>query len=92
MGAALTFLERYHQEGNNFLDQTVTGDGTWVSHIIPVSKHQSLEWHHPHSPSKPKTFPTQKVLATVFGTGKASFWWNLCPKVKPSSLHHIVQH
>jgi hypothetical protein len=58
MGAALTFLERYHQEGNNFLDHilVVAGDETWGSRIIPESKRQSLEWHCPHSPSKPIKF------------------------------------
>jgi hypothetical protein len=38
MGAALKFLEHYHQEGDNFFDQIVTGDEKWVSHIIPEMK------------------------------------------------------
>jgi hypothetical protein len=44
MAASLTFLEHYHQEGDNFLGQIfmVPGDETWVSHIIPESKCQSL--------------------------------------------------
>jgi hypothetical protein len=56
VGAALTFLQRYHQEGDKFLNQRVTGDETWVSHTISDSKRQSLEWHHSYSPSKPKKF------------------------------------
>jgi hypothetical protein len=33
MVAALTFLVRYHQEGDNFfLDQIAIGSETWVSH------------------------------------------------------------
>jgi hypothetical protein len=40
MGAALTFLERYHRNGEKFLDHTVTGDETWVSHFTPESKRQ----------------------------------------------------
>jgi hypothetical protein len=38
MGAALTFLERYHRDGSKFLDHIVTGDETWVSHFTPESK------------------------------------------------------
>jgi hypothetical protein len=38
MGAVLTFLVHYHQEGDNFSYQIVTGDETWVSHIIPESE------------------------------------------------------
>jgi histone-lysine N-methyltransferase SETMAR len=70
MGAALTFLERYHRDGDKFLDHIVTGDGTWVSHFTPESKRQSLEWLHPRSPSKPtkfkQTLSTRKIMATVF--------------------------
>jgi hypothetical protein len=54
MGAALTFLERYHRDGDKFLDHIVTGDGTWVSDFTPEGKRQSLEWHHPRPPSKPR--------------------------------------
>jgi hypothetical protein len=53
MGAALTFLERYHRDGDKFLD---TGDETWISHFTHEGKRQSLEWHHPRSPSKPRKF------------------------------------
>jgi hypothetical protein len=70
MGAALAFLERYHRDGDKFLDHIVTEDETWVSHFTPESKCQSLEWHHPRSPSKPRKFKqtlsTRKIMATVF--------------------------
>jgi hypothetical protein len=72
MGVALKFLERYHQEGNNFLYQIVTEDETWFSHIIPESKHQSLEWHHSHSLSKPQKFKRvvnpESLSHSSFGT------------------------
>ena len=35
MGGALMFLERYERDGNVFLDQIVTGDGTWISQTTP---------------------------------------------------------
>jgi hypothetical protein len=31
MASALTFLERYHKDGDEFLNNIVTGDKTWVS-------------------------------------------------------------
>jgi hypothetical protein len=35
MGAALKFLVRYHNEGDEFLNHIVTGDETWISHVTP---------------------------------------------------------
>jgi len=35
MGSALKFLTRYAQEGDEFLDSTVTGDETWGFHHTP---------------------------------------------------------
>jgi hypothetical protein len=52
MGAALSFLECYHREGDEFLDHIVTGDETWVSHYTPEGKRQSQEWHHAHTTLK----------------------------------------
>jgi hypothetical protein len=37
-GCCFDVFGGYHQEGNKFLDQVVTGDETWVSHIIPEMK------------------------------------------------------
>ncbi|GBN93628.1 Serine/threonine-protein kinase BRSK1, partial [Araneus ventricosus] len=44
LGSVLTFLTRYSEEGNEFLHKIVTGDETWVSHVTPESKQQSMEW------------------------------------------------
>ncbi|KAJ4439635.1 hypothetical protein ANN_07763 [Periplaneta americana] len=41
MASALTFLMRYHTDGDAFLDQIVTGDEIWVSHNTPETKRQS---------------------------------------------------
>jgi hypothetical protein len=46
VACALTFLMRYHKEGNGMLSHTVTGDEPWVSPITPESKQQSLHWKH----------------------------------------------
>jgi hypothetical protein len=48
MGSMLKFLSRYAQEGDEFVDSIVTGDGTWVFHLAPEWKQQSLQWCHMH--------------------------------------------
>jgi hypothetical protein len=35
MGAELTFLERYHRDGDTFLDNIITGDETWGFPLYP---------------------------------------------------------
>jgi hypothetical protein len=60
MGAALTFLEAYHDHGDALLDRIVTGDETWVKHVNSETKLQSMEWGHTSSPKKPR-----KCLQTV---------------------------
>ncbi|KAJ4448759.1 hypothetical protein ANN_00150 [Periplaneta americana] len=85
MASALTFLMRYHTDGDTFLDQIVTGDGTWVSHNTPETKLQSRQWHHPSSPKKPRKFKqilsTQKVMATVFWDRKGVLLLDFMPKL-----------
>jgi len=38
VACALTFLMRYHKEGDGMLSHIVTRDETWVSQITPESK------------------------------------------------------
>jgi hypothetical protein len=69
LASALTFLTRYHEEGDEMLSHIVTGDETWVSHITPESKQQSLQWKHTASPTVKKfkqTTSTRKIMCTVF--------------------------
>jgi hypothetical protein len=58
MASALTFLEQYHKDGDEFLNYIiqVTGDETWVSSVNAETKEQSKQWMHTHSPDKPKKF------------------------------------
>ena len=63
-------LAHYREEGNNFLQQIVTSDETWIHHYEPESKRQSMQWKHPSSPVA-KIFKTQllsagKLMLTVF--------------------------
>ncbi|GBO25744.1 hypothetical protein AVEN_242476-1 [Araneus ventricosus] len=51
------------------LSRIVTGDETWVSHVTPESKQQSMEWRHTYSPVRVKdrqTLSQRKIMASVF--------------------------
>jgi hypothetical protein len=56
MASALTCLERYWNDGDEFLNFIirVTGDETWVSFMDAETKEQSEQWMHTHSPNKPR--------------------------------------
>ena len=69
MIASLNHLQRYTEEGDNFLNRIVTGDETWVLHYMPESKLQSMVWKYPQSPVRKKfrTAPyVHKVMLTAF--------------------------
>jgi hypothetical protein len=72
MALALTFLERYHKDGNESLNHIlwVTGDEILVSLVSVETKEQPKQWMHTHSPSKPikfkQTLSVRKLMATVF--------------------------
>ena len=42
MESTLIILQRYHHDGGEFLDQIITGDETWISHMPPETKQQSM--------------------------------------------------
>lgn len=83
LGSALTFLTRYSDEGEAFLNQIVTGDETWVRHVTPESKQQSMEWRHTDSPKKKKfktSMSAQKILCTVFWDRKGVLLVEFLPR------------
>jgi histone-lysine N-methyltransferase SETMAR len=67
-----SLLNCYHQEGDAFLRNIITGDETWIHHYAPEIKRHSLEWKHLTLPAKKKKkkFKTQlsagKVMLTIF--------------------------
>jgi hypothetical protein len=75
MGSASTFLQRYWEQRDEFLDRIVTGDETWVQFMnIETTKEQSKQWMHTHS-HKPKKFTrtlSNKKMATVFWDRKGN--------------------
>jgi len=52
----MTFLQRYWEEGDKFLDRIVTGSETWVQFVNAETKELSKQWMHTHCPNKPKKF------------------------------------
>ncbi|PNF20025.1 hypothetical protein B7P43_G05945 [Cryptotermes secundus] len=62
-------LQRYRDEGDDFLLNIVTGDESWVHRYDLEEKRQIAEYRHPSSPQA-KNFKTQpsvkKLLLTVF--------------------------
>ena len=47
------FLDRYRQDGDDFISHIVKGDETWILYCNTESKQQSMQWRHSSSP-KPK--------------------------------------
>ena len=47
-------LERYQNEGEDLLNNTITIDETWVRAYEPELKRQSAEWRHEGSPRRKK--------------------------------------
>jgi len=69
VACAFTFVMSYHKKGDGMLSHIVTGDETWVSHITPEPKQQSLHWKHTGSPKRKnfkQTISTRKIMFTVF--------------------------
>jgi hypothetical protein len=58
MASTLTFLEKYHKDGDEILSHIVrvTGDETWVSFVNAETKEQTKWWMHTHSPNYLKKF------------------------------------
>ena len=68
MESALTVLQQYYDDSDEFLDRIITGDEMWVAHITPETKQQSTHWHHRGSSCTTKfkqTLLAQKVMCTV---------------------------
>ena len=80
--SAMTFLNRLRDQ-EDFLNQIVTGDETWVSHATPETKRQSMEWRHTSSPVKTKfkqTLSNRKIMCTVFWDRKGVLLVEFCPQ------------
>ena len=54
MESVSTFLQRYHNDGDEFLDRIITVDETLVEHKTPDTKQQSMHWRHSGSHCKTK--------------------------------------
>lgn len=76
-------LQRYRNEGEQFMNSIVTGDESWAHHYEPETKRQSMQWHHLDSPS-PKKFKLSpsagKVMITVFWDSRGVLLLDFLPK------------
>ena len=76
-------LQRYRNEGEQFMNSIVTGDESWVHHYEPETKRQSMQWRHLGSPS-PKKFKLSpsagKVMITVFWDSRGVLLLDFLPK------------
>jgi hypothetical protein len=63
----LQFLQQYH-ERKAFLQQIITGDGTWMHHYEPANKCQSygVETRHCPGPINSSMPSAGKVMLTLF--------------------------
>ena len=68
LGISRKLLDRFHKEGNTFLQQIITCDETWAFHYKPETKQQSMEWKHTSSSVKKSSsqLALQEVMMTVF--------------------------
>jgi hypothetical protein len=76
--------------GDDFLARIVTGDETWLHHIEPETKRQSMEWHHVNSPKKKKfkSAPSAgKVMATVFFYSEGLLLVDILPQGTTIDIH-----
>lgn len=61
-------LAHYHEEDENFLQQKVSGDETWVYYYEPESKWQSMQWKHstPVVKKLKMQLLAEKLMLTIF--------------------------
>ncbi|GBN93642.1 hypothetical protein AVEN_157473-1 [Araneus ventricosus] len=88
LGSVLTLLTRYSEEGNEFLHKIVTSDETWVSHVTPESKQQSMEWKR----SNQQRCQHAKSCALYSGTDRSFCLLSSFPEVKPSMRYDTAKH
>jgi histone-lysine N-methyltransferase SETMAR len=76
-------LQRYLNEGEQFMNSIVTGDESWAHHYEPETKRQSMQWRHLGSPS-PKKFKLSpsagKVMITVLWDSRGVLLLDFLPK------------
>ena len=76
-------LAKFDEDGEDFLRQIVTGDGSWVHHNDPESKQQLKEYRH-HLRKNSKCFlPHGRCFSQSFGTVRMWFTQNFWNKATP---------
>lgn len=92
MGTALTFLQHYHVEEEDFLNKIVTGDETWVNFENEETKEQFSWILIPRVNQTSLSKPLSKcVWLLCSGTGKEFSWWNSWNVSRPSLQPHTMK-
>ncbi|GFS76721.1 histone-lysine N-methyltransferase SETMAR [Nephila pilipes] len=73
MMCSLTFLQRYHSDGQHFIDPIVTGDKTWLHPFTSTSKRATMEWKHAGSPTRKKFKVTPSAEVCLDNSGSLSY-------------------
>lgn len=83
---ASTIFVRYAAEGDDFLNQIVIEDETWMAYVTLVPKQQSMEWRHATSPNKVRfkqTISIRKIICTYRVLGQeTSIACHLFPRIE----------
>ncbi|GBN49171.1 Histone-lysine N-methyltransferase SETMAR [Araneus ventricosus] len=71
LGCALTFLTRYSEDGNEFLNKIVTGDETCHGFVMSLQNQNNCRWNGgTHGPPQQNKFKTtssaHKIMCSVF--------------------------
>jgi hypothetical protein len=88
MHSALTFLERYHKDGDEFLNHIVTGDETRVSFVNVETKEQSNK----PKKLKNKRLSTRKLMATVFWDRRGALMVEFMQEETIRTSEYIAKH
>jgi hypothetical protein len=80
------FSERYHKDGDRFLDHIVTGDETWVLIVNVETRERSQPWIDTHSPNKPKKAVNKRAWAQWRQTSLTQTYKNLFPDMTSASV------
>ncbi|GFS51765.1 histone-lysine N-methyltransferase SETMAR [Trichonephila clavipes] len=94
LGAALTFLQWYHDDDDEFLGRIVTGYETWISHFTPETKQQSMHWRLSGSQVRTKfkqTLSGRKVMCTVFWDRKGILLIDFIPRGETVNVDHYCE-
>ncbi len=70
-GAALNFLTQYKEDGDDLLEQIITGDESWIYFYKPERKSANTVWGEGGKEEAPRKFKNEQSAKQVMLT---AFW------------------